>query len=759
MSNLKTKIKSLNNNYDQSNNLNEFSTVYNSQNNIHNLSSKSKNSKMILLEKISPFYFPSYIKFIKKIKNDSKSLDNIINSNISGGLKKLSFISSYNKTRNNLYNEKSQNKNRMSYNTFDSNSINNNNEINNLIIALQTPKNRNRQNINMRNNKFISISRSISTKKENSKKEKSSENYNEIQVEENNNNDSNADFNKLKTNKHKIRYLLSKNYRGKKLIIKKSRTKPQFSVISEINKRIGKKLKDNLKINKDENNINKSKNKEIKKFNYMDNTHQNISNIYINSNQKSSEINNNANNQKYNIIKEEVSLNRENNINNIFLNNKNYNNKIEINLNDLILMNEKLNDIIIKLNKANNIKDMQTINESVQFFSFYFNSSLQNKFPLFFNIEKRIIIKSAFNLYLFMFLMIYHLSLNPSILIKVIILLRKIFEVLKINFYLIVRKIEIYFGEEFTQNNEIFFKMFDLFLKNNSIYDLKEIEIIEIINKNCISISTDIENILNYYQTINNKYYSDFRDIYFSISKLDEQIINNYFNSSLYNKNFEDNILNQNRFIYTDNRIEFIEDDKYLDSIIESYKKNKKIPPFIKLNTKKKFTIVLNLENTIINCKVDSEGNILINLRPGLISFLNGIKPFYEIISFTKLSKEYSNSIIKEIEEKKKLFDYNLYREHCTLVGREFIKDISNIGRDIQKIIMVDYLEDNLRFNVSNGILIKPYNGESNKDDRVLFELKKLLILFLKLGYKDIRTAIKSYKKEIYDKITLGNED
>ena len=491
----------------------------------------------------------------------------------------------------------------------------------------------------------------------------------------------------------------------------------------------------------------------------MDNTHQNISNIYINSNQKSSEINNNANNQKYNIIKEEVSLNRENNINNIFLNNKNYNNKIEINLNDLILMNEKLNDIIIKLNKANNIKDMQTINESVQFFSFYFNSSLQNKFPLFFNIEKRIIIKSAFNLYLFMFLMIYHLSLNPSILIKVIILLRKIFEVLKINFYLIVRKIEIYFGEEFTQNNEIFFKMFDLFLKNNSIYDLKEIEIIEIINKNCISISTDIENILNYYQTINNKYYSDFRDIYFSISKLDEQIINNYFNSSLYNKNFEDNILNQNRFIYTDNRIEFIEDDKYLDSIIESYKKNKKIPPFIKLNTKKKFTIVLNLENTIINCKVDSEGNILINLRPGLISFLNGIKPFYEIISFTKLSKEYSNSIIKEIEEKKKLFDYNLYREHCTLVGREFIKDISNIGRDIQKIIMVDYLEDNLRFNVSNGILIKPYNGESNKDDRVLFELKKLLILFLKLGYKDIRTAIKSYKKEIYDKITLGNED
>ena len=106
----------------------------------------------------------------------------------------------------------------------------------------------------------------------------------------------------------------------------------------------------------------------------------------------------------------------------------------------------------------------------------------------------------------------------------------------------------------------------------------------------------------------------------------------------------------------------------------------------------------------------------------------------------------------------RKLFDYNLYREHCVLVGKKFVKDISRIGRDMKKIIMVDDIPENLEKHYENGILILPYNGvEENDEDRVLFELKKLLILFYKIGYDDLRYAIKSYKDEIYDKITMGN--
>ena len=73
---------------------------------------------------------------------------------------------------------------------------------------------------------------------------------------------------------------------------------------------------------------------------------------------------------------------------------------------------------------------------------------------------------------------------------------------------------------------------------------------------------------------------------------------------------------------------------------------------------------------------------------------------------------------------------------------------------------MVDDVPENLENHIENGILILPYDGENEiEEDRVLFELKKLLILFYNIGYEDLRNAIKSYKNEIFNKITLGNYD
>ena len=74
----------------------------------------------------------------------------------------------------------------------------------------------------------------------------------------------------------------------------------------------------------------------------------------------------------------------------------------------------------------------------------------------------------------------------------------------------------------------------------------------------------------------------------------------------------------------------------------------------------------------------------------------------------------------------------------------------------MKKIIMVDDLTENLEKFQANGILILPYEGEEQINDRVLYELKKMLILFCKLGYDDIRLALKQFKDDIYRKITLG---
>ena len=67
----------------------------------------------------------------------------------------------------------------------------------------------------------------------------------------------------------------------------------------------------------------------------------------------------------------------------------------------------------------------------------------------------------------------------------------------------------------------------------------------------------------------------------------------------------------------------------------------------------------------------------------------------------------------------------------------------------MKRIIIVDKLYENIKATPKNGILIKPYFGERDKGDTVLFELKKLLILFHKMGYEDIRIAIKTLKRYV----------
>ena len=446
-------------------------------------------------------------------------------------------------------------------------------------------------------------------------------------------------------------------------------------------------------------------------------------------------------------------------------NNSNNNYMIDIKLEDLILLEERFNDIIIAINHGNsninlnnnvdnssNKYDIGASNECYEFFVFYFHSSLKYKFPFFFHDENKVIIQSAINLKLFIIMITYHLSLNPNLILKLLDILKLIYSILRQNLYLFIKKLMIFYGEAFVLQNEMYFKNFNFILSRNALNNLNENEIKEIIYQNCTNVVKNISEILNYYKTMDNPYYLDFYEIFCILSRITEKEINNYFCTYLFNSKTPKNV-----FFQKINNIT-IPHNNTINSDVEllEYKKNRFHPPYIPTPTNKKYTLVLDLDKTLIYYNEKNPNNIY-TLRPGLFSFLNILKPIYELISFTNESKEYSDKLLKEIESNKKYFDFNLYREHNILIGRNLVKDISKIGRDMKRIVIVDKLYENIKATPKNGILIKPYFGERDKGDTVLFELKKLLILFHKMGYEDIRIAIKNYENDIKYKITRDN--
>ena len=446
-------------------------------------------------------------------------------------------------------------------------------------------------------------------------------------------------------------------------------------------------------------------------------------------------------------------------------NNSNNNYMIDIKLEDLILLEERFNDIIIAINHGNsninlnnnvdnssNKYDIGASNECYEFFVFYFHSSLKYKFPFFFHDENKVIIQSAINLKLFIIMITYHLSLNPNLILKLLDILKLIYSILRQNLYLFIKKLMIFYGEAFVLQNEMYFKNFNFILSRNALNNLNENEIKEIIYQNCTNVVKNISEILNYYKTMDNPYYLDFYEIFCILSRITEKEINNYFCTYLFNSKTPKNVFSQKINNTT------IPHNNTINSDVEllEYKKNRFHPPYIPTPTNKKYTLVLDLDKTLIYYNEKNPNNIY-TLRPGLFSFLNILKPIYELISFTNESKEYSDKLLKEIESNKKYFDFNLYREHNILIGRNLVKDISKIGRDMKRIVIVDKLYENIKATPKNGILIKPYFGERDKGDTVLFELKKLLILFHKMGYEDIRIAIKNYENDIKYKITRDN--
>ncbi len=90
--------------------------------------------------------------------------------------------------------------------------------------------------------------------------------------------------------------------------------------------------------------------------------------------------------------------------------------------------------------------------------------------------------------------------------------------------------------------------------------------------------------------------------------------------------------------------------------------------------------------------------------------------------------------------------------------NNDFVKDISRLGRDITKIIIVDNMPQNFRLQKENGIFIKTFYGE-DQEDSALYELIPILTKIATNGL-DVRKSLNQFKDDILNKVSsnLGKE-
>ena len=451
---------------------------------------------------------------------------------------------------------------------------------------------------------------------------------------------------------------------------------------------------------------------------------------------------NNINNNNLNNSTGEI-----NNLNNIYLQNLfQYNfsqNKINdnsslncflINFEDLIILQKDLQEMIFSLSKNKPIQ-----NECFEFWNYYYNSSIFTQFEkIFLNEADLTEVKLSIYYSLMSIMLCYDYSFETDIFIKAIV---SLMDILKMNYKNLILICE-YILKKISKDclTNIWVLKLSAIVNESNYNDFTSqllkgynMTIIEKISYNTNIILQNLRYLLKNFKSKKNGILTG---IFKKIKEKTYEEINTF---------FRENIM----------RVSNI-NGSILGSIFLLKNRNfRPVPnPYVRTKNNKEYSLVIDLDETLIHFKPQNNGEDggILRVRPGINKFLDEVGKYYELIVFTTATQDYADELIDAIEEDKIYFEHRFYREHATIIDNDFVKDLSRIGRPLDKIIIIDNMPQNFKLQKENGIIIKAFWGEDNSDT-ALIELIPILINIAKEG-GDVRKGLVKYKDDIIRKVT-----
>lgn len=156
------------------------------------------------------------------------------------------------------------------------------------------------------------------------------------------------------------------------------------------------------------------------------------------------------------------------------------------------------------------------------------------------------------------------------------------------------------------------------------------------------------------------------------------------------------------------------------------------------------YTLVLDLEDTLIHTEWTVQHGYRIIKRPGMDYFLKYCASnLFEVVVFCD-SEIMDLITYLELLDPEHFITHRLFKGHKRTVNGHSLKDLSLLNRDLKKVIIIDDKPANYQLQPNNGVQIKPFTGDL--EDKALYELIPFLETIVVTGVPDVRDVLQQYK-------------
>lgn len=152
-------------------------------------------------------------------------------------------------------------------------------------------------------------------------------------------------------------------------------------------------------------------------------------------------------------------------------------------------------------------------------------------------------------------------------------------------------------------------------------------------------------------------------------------------------------------------------------------------PPLPHLQNRK--CLVLDLDETLVHSSfkvldkadftipVEIEGqyhNIYVIKRPGVDQFMKRVGELYEVVVFTASVSKYGDPLLDQLDIHH-VVHHRLFRDSCYNHQGNYVKDLSQVGRDLREIIIIDNSPTSYIFHPQHAIPISSWFSDAHDNE------------------------------------------